>query len=178
MKWAKGFADRAILGHMDPSKRQASAPTAGFSSMAAARLAKITYRQLDHWAATGLVAPSLAPARPGTGNRRRYSFTDVVVMRTAGELRRAGVSLQGIRKVVGELKRLGDGSELSQARLIVDGNDVVVVVDERTVLSVLRQPGQGALRLVLDLGGVLRELREVAADISSASGAAGQGGSR
>jgi DNA-binding transcriptional MerR regulator len=148
----------------------------GFSSQAAARLARITYRQLDHWATTGLVAPSLAPARPGTGNRRRYSFTDVVVMRTAGELRRAGVSLQSIRKVVGELKRLGDGFQLTQARLIVDGNDIVVLVDEGTALSVLREPGQGVLRLVLDLGGVVRELRQGAAGIAQARDAVGRRG--
>ena len=175
MNGSKVASDGAILVHMNPSKGHAPARSAGFSSLAAADLAGITYRQLDHWATTGLVAPSLAPARPGTGNRRRYSFTDVVVLRTAGELRRAGVSLQSIRKVAGELKRLG-GSELSQARLIVDGSDVVVLVDETTALSVLRQPGQGALRLVLDLGGVVRELRQGAADVPS-SGATGQGGS-
>jgi DNA-binding transcriptional MerR regulator len=160
---------------MNPRKGHAPVQSAGFSSIAAARLAKVTYRQLDHWAATELVTPSLAPARPGTGNRRRYSFTDVVVMRTVSELRQAGVSLQGVRKVVEELKRLGDGSELSQARLIVDGSDVVVVVDETTALSVLRHPGQGALRLVLDLGGVIKELQQDAADIPSVSGAAGRG---
>jgi DNA-binding transcriptional MerR regulator len=163
---------------MNPSEGHAPAQPAGFSSTAAADLAKITYRQLDHWATTGLVAPSLAPARPGTGNRRRYSFTDVVVMRTAGELRRAGVSLQSIRKVAGELMRLGEGTELSQARLIVDGNDVVVLVDETTALSVLREPGQGVLRLVLDLGGVVRELHQDADDFASRSRATGESSSR
>jgi DNA-binding transcriptional MerR regulator len=167
----KVLVGRAILVHMNRSKGRPAPDAAGFSSTAAARLAKITYRQLDHWATTGLVAPSLARARPGTGNRRRYSFTDVVVMRTAGELRRAGVSLQSIRKVVAELKLLKNGSELSQARLIVDGNDVIVVVDESTALSVLRKPGQGVLRLVLDLGEVVSELRQGAADLPPASAA-------
>jgi hypothetical protein len=97
-------------------------------------------------------------------------------MRTAGELRRAGIPLQSIRKVVSQLKRLGDSSQLSQAGPIVDGNDVIVLVDETTALSVLRKPGQGVIRLVLDLGGVLQELRHGAASSPPTSGAAGQNG--
>ena len=70
----------------------------GFSSQTAARLAGITYRQLDHWARSGLLPPSLSPAEPGIGHRRRYSYIDVVALCTVAELRRAGVSLQALRR--------------------------------------------------------------------------------
>ena len=135
---------------------------AGFPSKAAARLADISYRQLDHWARSGFLAPSLSAALPGTGHRRRYSFADVVALRTAGELKRAGVSLQALRRVVAELQRLGDGPALAEARLVVDGEDVLVAEDG-AALSVLRKPGQGVLKLWVDVGDVVRQLRESAA---------------
>jgi DNA-binding transcriptional MerR regulator len=134
----------------------------GFSSQTAATLAGITYRQLDHWARSGFVQPSLSPALPGTGRRRRYSFTDVVALRTAGELLRAGVSLQALRRVVAELQRLRENAALVQARLIVDGDDVLLVEDSDGALSVLRRPGQRVLRFVVDVGDVVRQLAQAA----------------
>ncbi|NBS94246.1 MAG: MerR family transcriptional regulator, partial [Betaproteobacteria bacterium] len=43
----------------------------------AARLVGITYRQLDHWDTTGVVAPSLTKA-DGQGSRRQYSYADLM----------------------------------------------------------------------------------------------------
>lgn len=133
-----------------------------FSSQSAAHLAGISYRQLDHWARSGLLPPSLSPAEPGIGRRRRYSFLDVVALCTVAELRRAGVSLQALRRVVAELRRLGAGVALAEARLVVDGDDVLLA-DGDTALSILRKPGQGVLRMFVDLGDVVRQLHEAVA---------------
>ena len=129
----------------------------GYSSRNAAALAQISYRQLDYWARKGLVVPSLAVAA-GQGSRRRYSFADVVALRTVAELQRAGVSLQALQNVVKELRRLEPGVSLATVRLVVDGNDVLLLNDQAQVLSMLARPGQAVLRAVVDVGEVVRQL--------------------
>jgi DNA-binding transcriptional MerR regulator len=131
----------------------------GYSSHQAAALAQISYRQLDCWARRRLVEPSLAAAT-GQGSRRRYSFADVVALRTVAELQRAGVSLQALRQVVEELRRLDAGVSLATVRLVVDGNDVLLLNDQAEVLSMLARPGQAVLRAVVDVGQVVRQLAE------------------
>jgi len=72
------------------------------------------------------------------------------------------VSLQALRRVVSELQGLGDGA-LAGARLVVAGEDVLVAEDQ-SALSLLRKPGQGVLKLWVDVGDVVRQLRETAAE--------------
>lgn len=121
-------------------------------------------RQLDYWDRTGFIRPSLAPAS-GRGSARFCSFRDLVRLRVAGELRSAGVSLSALRKVVDRLEReLGVEDPLSEARLVVCGDDVLLVKGSEELVSVLKSPGQGVLKMVLDLPRVVEELgREVAA---------------
>jgi len=129
----------------------------GYSSHQAAALAQISYRKLDYWTRKNLAVPSLAAAA-GQGTRRRYSFADVVALRTVAELHRAGVSLQALGQVVEQLRRLEDGVSLHTARLVVDGNDVLLLNDQAEILSMLARPGQAVLRAVVDIGQVVRQL--------------------
>lgn len=100
----------------------------GFSARIAKRLAGITYRQLDHWDKTRLVGSSLRQAG-GKGSRRVYSFQDVVALRVVAGLRRAGLSLQAIRRAVAYLKRHAD-KPLSTLHLVADGKRLLVFTDD------------------------------------------------
>ena len=130
----------------------------GFTGRKAARLAGISYRQLDHWARTGLVRPSLSLADPGSGRPRRYSWADVVALRTVGKLLRSGVSTKAVGRVAVQLQRFGEGQPLGEVRLVASGDDIVVVTDKDAAMSVLREPGQGVLQFIVDIGAVIREL--------------------
>lgn len=136
----------------------------GFRTSEVARLTGLTLRQLDYWDRTGFVKPSVAPAS-GRGSARFYSFRDVVRLRVAKELRAAGVPLAALRKVVDRLEReLGVEDPLSEARLVVCGDDVLLVRRPEELVSVLKSPGQGVLKMVLDLPRLVEELdRKVAA---------------
>jgi DNA-binding transcriptional MerR regulator len=132
----------------------------GFTAKQVVALTGVPYKRLDSWANSGFLMPSLAEA-DGTGSRRLYSFQDLIALRTAKILRDAGISLQGLRKVMQFLRdtrRLGH--PLVQARLIVAGDDVLMVQNDGDLMSVLRHPGQHVLRVVVDLGRVVQALRE------------------
>lgn len=132
----------------------------GFRTSEVAKVTGLTRRQLDHWDRTGLFRPGLAPAE-GRGSARFYSFQDVVQLRVAKELREAGVSLQALRKVVEYLRKAGGlDAPLAEARLVVSGGDVLLLNGREELVSVLSAPGQGVLRIVLDLPKVVEELRE------------------
>jgi DNA-binding transcriptional MerR regulator len=62
-----------------------------FTSKEAVLFAGCTYRELDYWARTGVLEPSI-PAN-GSGSRRLYSTDDVRALRLITTLRRAGMRL-------------------------------------------------------------------------------------
>src|SRR5205823_6742775 len=64
----------------------------------------ISYRQLDYWARTGLVTPSVREAG-GSGTQRLYSFQDLVQLKVIKRLIDAGISLQRIRKAIQYLRQ-------------------------------------------------------------------------
>jgi DNA-binding transcriptional MerR regulator len=130
----------------------------GFTSKEAAHLAGISYRQIDYWARKRLVTPSLSLADPGSGRPRRYSFADVVALRTVGKLLQSGVSTKAVGHVAIQLQRFGEGQPLGKVRLVASGDDIVVVTDKDAAMSVLREPGQGVLQFIVDIGAVIREL--------------------
>src|SRR5690242_1091367 len=78
----------------------------GYRGPAACQIAGITYRQLDYWARTGLVAPSIRTAQ-GSGSQRLYSFKDILVLKVVKRLLDTGVSLQNIRVAVDHLRVRG-----------------------------------------------------------------------
>ena len=114
----------------------------------------ITYRQLDYWARTDLVRPSLADAR-GSGTQRRYSYRDLVRLKVVKSLLDAGVKLQTARKAI-EYLRDDLGEQWETASLVLDGTNSVLARDGEALIDVVRQ-GQGVLNIV-PLGHVVEEL--------------------
>src|SRR5215475_4319510 len=133
---------------------------AGFTAKQVVALTGVPYKRLDSWAKSGFLIPSIAEA-DGTGSRRLYSFQDLVTLRTAKILRDAGISLQGLRKVVQFLRDThGTEQPLAHTRLIVAGDDVLMVQTDGELMSVLRYPGQHVLRVIVDLGRLVQALHE------------------
>src|SRR5687767_15709147 len=94
----------------------------GYRGVTACAVAGITYRQLDYWARTGLVVPSVRDAS-GSGTQRLYSFRDVLVLKIVKRLLDTGVSLQNVRSAVHYLRERGV-ADLAQITLMSDGTTV------------------------------------------------------
>src|SRR5580658_9249722 len=88
----------------------------GFHGPQVCELVGITYRQLDYWARTGLLQPSVAAARV-SGTRRVYSYSDLLELKVIKQLLDAGVSLQSARRAV-ECLRRDLGEDLASANLV------------------------------------------------------------
>jgi DNA-binding transcriptional MerR regulator len=120
----------------------------------------ITYRQLDYWARTGLVEPSIRAAA-GSGTQRLYSFKDVLVLRVVKRLLDAGISLPNIRTAVAALRERGV-SDLAGITLVTDGASVYECTSSDEVVDLL-QGGQVVIGLALkgvvaDMTGTLAHL--------------------
>jgi DNA-binding transcriptional MerR regulator len=129
-----------------------NSPIGSFSGKKAADIVGISYRQLDYWARTDLIRPSLADAR-GSGSRRSYSYRDLIELKLVKTLLDAGIKLESIREAFGYLRdQLGD--DLSTAKLVIAGNSAVLVTENDELVDVVnRYQGQGVLNL-LALDGV------------------------
>lgn len=125
----------------------------GFSGTQAAKVVGITYRQLDYWARTDLIRPSLSDAS-GSGSRRRYSYKDLLELRVIKTLLDAGLRLESVRDVFEYLRRHVD-SDIASAHLVINGSSVVLAQGDE-LIDVL-QNGQGVLN-VLSLAGVKHEV--------------------
>jgi len=126
----------------------------GFRGPQVCALIGITYRQLDYWARTGLLRPSIADAR-GSGTQRLYSYTDVVELKVIKQLLDGGISLQRARRAV-ECLRDGLGGDLASSNLVLVGTNSVLARSDGEVVDLLKG-GQGVLNIV-PLSGVLEEL--------------------
>jgi DNA-binding transcriptional MerR regulator len=135
----------------DPS---ASAPEVGFRGPQVCKIVGITYRQLDYWARTELLRPSITDAR-GSGTQRCYSYHDVLDLKVIKRLLDAGVSLRQARRAV-ECLRDDLGADLATANLVLAGSDAVLAHTEGEVVDLLRG-GQGVLNIV-PLSGLVKEL--------------------
>ncbi len=118
------------------------------------KIVGITYRQLDYWARTNLVRPSVQDAA-GSGTQREYSYRDLVELKVIKNLLDAGVSLQAARKAI-EYLRAHLGEELASAHLVLQGTDSLLAYTGDQIVDMLRQ-GQGVLNIVA-LGPVVQEL--------------------
>ncbi len=126
----------------------------GYSGHRAADIVGITYRQLDYWARTDLVRPSMRDAS-GSGTRRQYTYRDLLELRTIKTLLDAGIKLESVRKVFGYL-RDNLGGDVASASLVIQGNRSVLVQSDGELVDLLRQ-GQGVLN-ILPLGSVKSEV--------------------
>ena len=120
----------------------------------------ITYRQLDYWARTDLLSPSISEAR-GSGSQRRYSYTDLVQLKVIKRLLDAGVSLQAARRAIECLR--SSGEDLAAANLVIDGSRTVLAHSGEEIIDLLKG-GQTVLNIV-PLGGVVSELETAITDL-------------
>ncbi len=125
----------------------------GYRGPTACSAAGITYRQLDYWARTGLVEPSVRGAT-GSGTQRLYGFRDILVLKVVKRLLDTGVSLQQIRVAVSHLRERGV-DDLARITLMSDGASVYECTSADEVIDLV-QGGQGVFGIAL--GRVWREV--------------------
>jgi DNA-binding transcriptional MerR regulator len=152
-------------------------PDEGYSGKRAADIVGITYRQLDYWARTDLIRPSLADAH-GSGSRRLYTYRDLIELKLVKTLLDHGIKLESVREAFSYLRDELD-EDLTTARLVIADNTAVLVRENDELIDVInRYRGQGMLNL-LDMDGItsqvdaaVRELRpsEPAPGAAKASG--------
>ncbi|THV09433.1 MerR family transcriptional regulator [Nocardioides caeni] len=136
----------------------------GYRGPTACNAAGITYRQLDYWARTGLIEPSVRGAK-GSGSQRLYSFRDILILKIIKRLLDAGISLQNIRTAVSHLRERGT-DDLTQVTLMSDGASVYECTSNDEVIDLL-QGGQGVFGIAI--GGVWREIEGTLAQLPSES---------
>jgi DNA-binding transcriptional MerR regulator len=126
----------------------------GYRGVTACQAVGISYRQLDYWARTTLVSPSIRNAE-GSGTQRLYSFRDLVVLKVVKRLLDAGVSLQNIRRAIEALRSRGV-DDLAGITLISDGTTVYECRSPEEVVDLL-QGGQGVFGIAI--GGAFKEIQ-------------------
>jgi len=134
----------------------------GYRGPTACNAAGITYRQLDYWARTGLVEPSVRSAT-GSGSQRLYSFRDILLLKVIKRLLDAGISLQQIRSAVQHLRARGT-DDLTRVTLMSDGATVYECTSNDEVIDLL-QGGQGVFGIAI--GGVWREIEGTLSELPS-----------
>ncbi|NNC80720.1 MAG: MerR family transcriptional regulator [Acidimicrobiales bacterium] len=133
----------------------------GYSGKSTAEIVGISYRQLDYWARTDLIRPSLADAA-GSGSRRRYSYRNLLELKVVKNLLDSGIRLEQVREVFAYLQdELGE--DVTTANLVVNGSQAVLVRSGAEIVDLL-QNGQGVLN-ILPLSGVIEELDEAIVDL-------------
>ena len=133
-------------------------PELGYRGPTACAAAGITYRQLDYWARTGLVEPSVRAAH-GSGSQRLYGFRDILVLKVVKRLLDTGISLQQIRTAVQHLRDHGT-EDLAQVTLMSDGVSVYECTSPDEVVDLLAG-GQGVFGIALG-----RVWQEVAGELA------------
>ncbi len=132
----------------------------GYRGPTACAAAGITYRQLDYWARTALVEPSVRAAH-GSGSQRLYSFRDILVLKVVKRLLDTGISLQQIRAAVDHLRDRGT-SDLARLTLMSDGVSVYECASADEVVDLLAG-GQGVFGIAL--GRIWQEVDGTLAEI-------------
>jgi DNA-binding transcriptional MerR regulator len=136
--------------------------TAGYRGAVAARAAGISYRQLDYWARTELVEPTIRGAA-GSGSQRLYGFRDILVLKLVKRLLDTGISLQQIRTAVNQLREAGV-NDLAQTTLMSDGASVYLCTSDDEVIDLVSR-GQGVFGIAV--GKVLREVESSLIELDS-----------
>ena len=125
-----------------------------FSGTMVCRLTGVTYRQLDYWARTGLVTPSITPSM-GSGSKRKYAYLDVLEVKVIKSLLTSGVSLARARQAV-ECLRNSLGADLASSSLVMSDSGSVLAHSDGDLVDLLRG-GQGVFN-IFNLAGVVAEL--------------------
>jgi DNA-binding transcriptional MerR regulator len=157
-------AEQQVLFGEDPAGQPSDL---GYRGPTACTAAGITYRQLDYWARTGLVEPSVRPAS-GSGSQRLYGFRDILVLKVVKRLLDTGISLQQIRAAVEHLRERGSAN-LAEVTLMSDGVSVYEFTSADDVVDLL-QGGQGVFAIALG-----RVWQEVEGDLARLPGERAEG---
>ncbi|WP_366939566.1 MerR family transcriptional regulator [Nocardioides sp.] len=134
----------------------------GYRGPTACNAAGISYRQLDYWARTGLIEPTVRGAK-GSGSQRLYSFQDILLLKVVKRLLDAGISLQQIRTAVQHLRQRGT-DDLTRVTLMSDGVSVYECTSNDEIIDLL-QGGQGVFGIAI--GGVWQEIEGTLAELPS-----------
>lgn len=137
-----------------------------FSGKRTIEIVGITYRQLDYWARTDLVRPSVADAR-GSGTRRSYSYTDLLKLKVIKALLDAGLRLETVRKVFSYIED-ELGQDVESANLVIHGTTPVLARSGEELIDLV-QKGQGVLN-VLPLAGIRDEVEAKIIELPGAVG--------
>jgi len=137
---------------------------AGYRGTVAARAAGISYRQLDYWARTQLVEPTIRGAA-GSGSQRLYGFRDILVLKLVKRLLDTGISLQQIRTAVDQLRASGI-RDLAGTTLMSDGASVYLCTSNDEVIDLVSR-GQGVFGIAV--GKVLSEVESTLVDFDAQS---------
>jgi DNA-binding transcriptional MerR regulator len=146
----------------------------GYRAPQVCRIVGITYRQLDYWARTDLLKPSLQAAK-GSGSQRLYSFTDIVQLKVIKRLLDAGMSLTKIRSAIAILaEQLASDRPLADVTLLSDGKTIYAAHSEDELVDVFRR-GQGVFGIAVgpvqaEVEGDLHELYPEARDAGEVAG--------
>ena len=147
----------------------------GFRGPQVCHVVGITYRQLDYWARTDLLRPSISDAR-GSGTQRVYSYTDLLQLKVIKQLLDAGVSLRHTRKAIECLRASGEG--VASTSLVIADDRSVLAHSGEELFDLLRG-GQGVLSIVLgmerivsEVDAAITELRESRPEAHPANGQA------
>jgi len=116
----------------------------GYRGPQVCKVVGITYRQLDYWARTDLLRPSISEAR-GSGTQRRYSYQDLLELKVIKRLLDAGLSLQSTRRAIECLR--ASGEDVAAANLVIDQGTTVLARSGEEIIDLLRG-GQGVLNIV------------------------------
>ena len=144
-----------------------------YSGKKAAEIVGISYRQLDYWARTDLVRPSVADAK-GSGSRRQYSYGDLLELKVIKSMLDAGIKLESVREAFAYLReQLGE--DIASAQLVIGGGSAILVRDDLELVDVLKK-GQFVMTSILSLDGVQREIDTAIVELFPASDADAAGG--
>jgi DNA-binding transcriptional MerR regulator len=127
-------------------KNQELSQELGYRGASACSAAGISYRQLDYWARTGLIEPTVRGAS-GSGSSRLYGFKDILVLKIVKRLLDTGVSLQNIRSAVTHLRERGI-EDLTRITLMSDGASIYECTSSEEIFDLL-QGGQGVFGIAI-----------------------------
>jgi DNA-binding transcriptional MerR regulator len=136
----------------------------GYRGPQVCTLVGITYRQLDYWARTDLLRPSISEAR-GSGTQRRYSYRDLLELKVIKRLLDAGVSLQSARRAIECLREAG--GNVASTNLVLNGTTSVLASSGEEIIDLLKG-GQGVLNIV-PMAGVVQELEAAIHELGTTS---------
>ena len=146
--------------------------TQHYSGKKAAEIVGISYRQLDYWARTDLIRPSVCDAA-GSGSRRQYSYRDLLELKVVKSMLDAGIKLESVRTAF-EYLRENLGEDVASARLVIGGGRAVLVRDDAELLDVIKS-GQLVMTSLLSLDGVQAEIDAAVRELNPAEATATTG---